>query len=74
MNDIVERAKELAHRAHSGQDQLDQRAREFLARQYDLDGKHGSAEHIRTAAVLMPNKARAVRAIAEALGQNHNYQ
>lgn len=51
----------------SGQD-LEQRARELLAAEYERDGKTGSAEHIRTQP-LLPNKARAVRAIVAALRQ-----
>lgn len=51
----------------SAQD-LEQRALEFLAAEYERDGKAGSAEHIRTQP-LFPNKARAVRAIAAALRQ-----
>lgn len=51
----------------SAQD-LEQQARELLAAEYERDGKAGSADHIRTQP-LMPNKARAVRAIAAALRQ-----
>lgn len=51
----------------SAQD-LEQRARELLAAEYERDGKAGSAEHIRTQP-LLPNKARAVRAIVAALRQ-----
>ena len=47
-------------------DNVEQRALEFLAAEYERDGKAGSAEHIRTQP-LLPNKARAVRAIAAAL-------
>lgn len=47
---------------------LEQQARELLAAEYERDGKPGSAEHIRTQ-TLLPNKARAVRAIAAALRQ-----
>lgn len=47
---------------------LEQRALEFLAAEYERDGKAGSAHHIRTQP-LLPNKARAVRAIAAALRQ-----
>lgn len=51
----------------SAQD-LEQRARELLAAEYERDGKIGSADHIRTQP-LLPNKARAVRAIIAALRQ-----
>lgn len=51
----------------SAQD-LEQQARELLAAEYERDGKAGSAEHIRTRP-LLPNKARAVRAIVAALRQ-----
>lgn len=51
----------------SAQD-LEQQARELLAAEYERDGKVGSANHIRTQP-LLPNKARAVRAIAAALRQ-----
>ena len=51
----------------SGQD-LEQRARELLAAEYERDGNAGSAHHIRTQP-LLPNKARAVRAIVAALRQ-----
>lgn len=51
----------------SAQD-LEQQARELLAAEYERDGNMGSAEHIRTQP-LLPNKARAVRAIAAALRQ-----
>ena len=47
---------------------LEQRARKLLAAEYERDGKNGSADHIRTQP-LLPNKARAVRAIAAALRQ-----
>lgn len=47
---------------------LNQRALEFLAVEYERDGKAGSAHHIRTQP-LLPNKARAVRAVAAALRQ-----
>lgn len=43
-------------------------ARELLAAEYERDEKTGSAEHIRTQP-LLPNKARAVRAIVAALRQ-----
>ena len=46
----------------------EQRALEFLAAEYERDGKAGAADHIRTQP-LLPNKARAVRAIAAALRQ-----
>jgi len=49
----------------SAQD-LEQRARELLAAEYERDGKAGSADHIRTHP-LLPNKARAIRAIVTAL-------
>lgn len=52
----------------SAQDLEEKRAREFLAAEYERDGKTGSADHIRTQP-LLPNKARAVRAIAAALRQ-----
>lgn len=48
--------------------ELEQRAREFFAAEYERDGKTGAAEHIRTQP-LLPNKNRAVRAIAAALRQ-----
>lgn len=51
----------------SAQD-LEQRARVLLAAEYERDGKAGSADHIRTQP-LLPNKARAVRAIVAALRQ-----
>lgn len=51
----------------SAQD-LEQRARELLAAEYERDGKAGAADHIRTQP-LLPNKARAVRAIVAALRQ-----
>lgn len=51
----------------SAQD-LEQRARELLAAEYERDGKAGAADHIRTQP-LLPNKARAIRAIAAALCQ-----
>lgn len=51
----------------SAQD-LEQRARGFLAAEYERDGKAGSANHIRTQP-LLPNKARALRAIVAALRQ-----
>lgn len=51
---------------------LEQRALEFLAAEYERDGKAGSAHHIRTQP-LQPNKARAVRAIAAALRQQSLY-
>lgn len=47
---------------------LEQRARELLAAEYERDGKAGAAAHIRTQP-LLPNKSRAVRAIAAALRQ-----
>ena len=47
---------------------LEQRARELLAAEYERDGKAGAADHIRTQP-LLPNKARAVRAVAAALRQ-----
>ena len=47
---------------------LEQQARELLAAEYERDGKTGAADHIRTQP-LLPNKARAVRAIAAALRQ-----
>ena len=47
---------------------LEQQAREILAAEYERDGKAGSAKHIRTQP-LLPNKARAVRAIVAALRQ-----
>lgn len=47
---------------------LEQQARELLAAEYERDGKAGSAEHILTRP-LLPNKARAVRAIVAALRQ-----
>lgn len=50
------------------QDLEEKRAREFLAAEYERDGKAGAAEHIRTQP-LQPNKARAIRAIAAALRQ-----
>lgn len=53
----------------SGQD-LGQRARELPAAEYERDGKTGSAEHIRTQP-LLPNKARAIRAIVAALRQQY---
>lgn len=52
----------------SQSDNTEQLALEFLAAEYERDGKAGSAEHIRTQP-LLPNKARAVRAIAAALRQ-----
>lgn len=47
---------------------LEQRARELLAAEYERDGKAGAAAHIRTQP-LLPNKARAIRAIVAALRQ-----
>lgn len=47
---------------------LEKLALEFLAVEYERDGKTGSANHIRTQP-LLPNKARAVRAIVAALRQ-----
>lgn len=52
----------------SQSDNAEQRALEFLAAEYERDGKTGSAEHIRTQP-LLPNKARAVRAIVAAIRQ-----
>lgn len=52
----------------SAQDLEEKRAREFLAAEYERDGKTGSADHIRTQP-LLPNKDRAVRAIVAALRQ-----
>lgn len=51
----------------SAQD-LEHLARELLAAEYERDGNAGSAAHIRTQP-LLPNKARAVRAIVAALRQ-----
>lgn len=47
---------------------IEHKARELLAAEYERDGKAGAADHIRTQP-LLPNKARAVRAIAAALRQ-----
>lgn len=65
---IAERDALLARLERPASEDEEQHAREFLAAEYEKDGKTGSAEHIRTQP-LLPNKARAVRAIAAALRQ-----
>lgn len=67
---LVERQaiRKLAHDHQAASTDLEQQARELFAVEYERGGKIGAAEHIRTQP-LLPNKARAVRAIAAALRQ-----